>query len=124
MSIKVENRPWGFFEQFTLNEPCTVKILYISPNMRLSKQYHCNRTELWQILRGSALATCNGEKRILTVGDTITIPRGAIHRLKGRNEGATILEISFGDFDELDIVRIEDDHGRDDNTKSICVIEG
>lgn len=126
MSIIIENRPWGSFEQFTLNEPSTVKILHVSRYKRLSKQYHHRRTEFWKILKGSVLATCNGKEMILTTGESLTIPRGAIHRLQGLDEEAIVLEISFGHFDESDIVRIEDDHGREaevsDMPKGICVV--
>jgi mannose-6-phosphate isomerase len=47
------------------------------------------------------------------VGEKIFIPRGTVHRLytEGENE-VRILEISFGEFDEEDIVRLDDVYGR------------
>ncbi|MFL6368329.1 MAG: mannose-6-phosphate isomerase, partial [Nitrososphaeraceae archaeon] len=38
MNIYSEDRPWGRFEKFHENEPCTVKLIYINPNSRLSLQ--------------------------------------------------------------------------------------
>ena len=45
--------------------------------------------------------------------EKLFIPRETIHRLSadGKNE-VRILEISFGEFDENDIVRLEDVYGR------------
>jgi mannose-1-phosphate guanylyltransferase len=42
----------------------------------------------------------------------VTVPKKAIHRLIGAGTDAIILEISTGDFDEKDIVRLEDDYSR------------
>jgi mannose-6-phosphate isomerase len=43
---KVE-KPWGNYEKYTHNLPCTVKILTVAPGGTLSRQYHYNRDELW-----------------------------------------------------------------------------
>ena len=47
----------------------------------------------------------------LGVGDTVSIPQGVLHRLES-TEGADILEVAKGTFDEGDIVRVEDDYSR------------
>ena len=53
-----------------------------------------------------------GEKEMkLKENETINIPLGARHRIKAL-EDCIILEISYGNFDENDIVRIEDDYNR------------
>jgi mannose-1-phosphate guanylyltransferase len=52
------------------------------------------------------------EKKIRKEGDEVIIPRKTIHRLEGANADAIILEISTGDFDEKDIIRLEDDYNR------------
>jgi hypothetical protein len=45
--------------------------------------------------------------------ETVFIPRGTVHRLSCVGENpARILEVSFGVFDEDDIVRLEDAYGR------------
>jgi mannose-6-phosphate isomerase len=47
------------------------------------------------------------------VGEKVFIPRGTVHRLSTSGEGEVrILEISFGEFDEEDIVRLDDVYGR------------
>ena len=107
-----EDRPWGSFETFTVNEPSTVKILRVSANMRFSLQKHEHRSEWWRVIEGSGIAQVGEEERTITVGDTIEIPVGSLHRLTGGENGIAVLEISFGTFDENDIIRTEDDFGR------------
>jgi hypothetical protein len=48
----------------------------------------------------------------LQTGESITIPKKATHRLIGDGTDAVILEIATGEFDESDIVRLEDDYKR------------
>ena len=113
MEVYTEKRPWGSFEKFNENERCTVKLLYIEPDSRLSLQYHNNRKEFWKIVKGSAKVEVQNEKSSLKEGDDIIIPPGARHRIQASNIGCIVLEISYGSFDENDIVRIEDDYDRD-----------
>ena len=47
-------------------------------------------------------------------GDNISIGSKSHHRIKALASGCTVLEISYGHFDEDDIVRIEDDFNRID----------
>ncbi len=111
--VIVENRPWGHFERFTLNEACTVKLIYLDANKRLSLQYHSNRSEFWKIVKGPVKVQIGNDTRILQTGETITIPRKAIHRLSAERVDAIVLEIATGSFDESDIVRLEDDYKRE-----------
>ena len=107
-----EKRPWGRFERFTLNEKCTVKLVYVEGDKRLSLQYHNNRTEFWKVISGPIKVQIGDETKTLQAGDTITIPQKVTHRMIGDGKDAIILEISFGDFDESDIVRLQDDYKR------------
>lgn len=106
-----EQRPWGSFELFTLDEKSTVKLVNVNSGKRLSLQYHSKRSEFWKVVVGKIEVTLNSAKIILKKGETITIPVGAIHRITGIAD-SIILEISFGEFNEKDIVRLDDDFGR------------
>jgi mannose-6-phosphate isomerase len=112
MKIYSESRPWGKFEKFHENKPCTVKLIYVIANSRLSLQYHKKRSEFWKVIKGSARVEINEKTIILEEGETITIPRQARHRVLARESECIILEIAYGRFDENDIVRIEDDYQR------------
>ena len=107
-----EKRPWGHFERYTLNEPCTVKMVYLDGSKRLSLQYHNNRSEFWKVVKGPVKVQIGEDLKVLQTGDSITIPEKAVHRLIGDGVDAVILEISRGEFDESDIVRLEDDYRR------------
>ena len=107
-----EIRPWGYFERFVLNTQCTVKLVYVDPEKRLSLQYHRNRSEFWKVVKGPVKVQVDDKTMILQTGESITVPQKATHRLIGAGTDGIILEISTGDFDESDIVRLEDDYKR------------
>jgi mannose-1-phosphate guanylyltransferase/mannose-6-phosphate isomerase len=110
--LKVD-KPWGRFEQYTHNLTSTVKIITVAPGGRLSRQYHHHRDEMWVVLDEGIEVELGEETRRPKPGDKLYIPRGTVHRLSGVGEAAArILEISFGEFDEEDIVRLEDVYGR------------
>jgi mannose-6-phosphate isomerase len=112
MKIYSEGRPWGGFEKFHENKPCTIKLIYINANSRLSLQYHKKRSEFWKVIKGTAKVELDGKTIILGEGETITIPRQAKHRIGALESECIILEIAYGRFDENDIVRLEDDYQR------------
>ncbi len=105
-------RPWGQFEQFTCNETTTVKILTINPNSSLSLQYHEKREEFWKVLGGNPKITIGTNIVIAKPGDEFLIHKLENHRIEATDNNVTILEIAYGDFDEEDIIRIEDIYGR------------
>ncbi len=113
MNSSTTKRPWGSFTRFTNNEPSTVKLLYINKGEEFSLQYHTHRKEFWKILEGSPE---------IIVGDTVThnpepgaefvIEPNTNHRISAPKDNVVVLEISTGQFDENDIVRLEDKYNR------------
>lgn len=112
MKIYSESRPWGRFEKFHENKSCTVKLIYVNANSRLSLQYHKKRSEFWKVIKGTAVVEIDKKTIVLKEGETITIPRQAKHRVLALESDCMILEIAYGRFDENDIVRLEDDYQR------------
>ena len=112
-SVKVE-KPWGSFERYTHNLASTVKIITVAPGGTLSSQYHHRRDELWVVLDAGARVELDGEAVCPGVGEELFIPRGTAHRLSAAEGGGPVrvLEVSFGEFEEGDIVRLEDAYGR------------
>jgi mannose-6-phosphate isomerase len=111
-TVKVE-KPWGYFEQYTHNLPCTVKIITVQAGGTLSRQYHKKRDELWVVLDPGARVELDAEVLHPEPEQKLFIPRQTVHRLSAVGEvEVRILEISFGEFDEDDIVRLEDVYGR------------
>ena len=107
-----EIRPWGTFERFTANEVSTVKIITVQPGEAFSLQKHAHRSEFWRILSGSATITVGDDQHEVAPGDQFFIPEETVHRAEAGKSGLQFLEISFGTFDEGDIVRLEDKYGR------------
>ncbi len=104
-------KPWGKFEEFTHNEKTTVKIITVKKGGILSLQSHRNRKELWVALDEGLVAMIGGKRKKLHIGQMAIVPRHARHRIMS-SRNARFLEISFGGFDENDIVRYEDAYGR------------
>jgi mannose-6-phosphate isomerase-like protein (cupin superfamily) len=107
-----EIRPWGNFERFTLNEATTVKIITVNAGEAISFQTHAHRDEFWRVLAGSGIIQIGQLHHDAVPGQDYFSPRGSEHRIEGGHDGLSILEIAFGDFDETDIVRLEDKYGR------------
>ncbi len=107
-----EKRPWGDFIEFTKNAPSTVKIITVNPGESLSLQHHKNRDEFWHVISGEGTATIGDTTSPLHTGSEHFISRGQAHRLAAASTTLVILEIALGEFDENDIVRLEDRYGR------------
>jgi cytidyltransferase-like protein len=115
-------RPWGEFYGWDSGEGWYLKTIYVKPGSRLSLQYHHHRSERWVLVQGDAIAI-TVEKGIekktpLKVGETFIVPKKLPHRLTSK-KGGTLVEVAVGKFDEDDIVRLQDDHGRAVKTRNL-----
>ena len=111
--IFTSERPWGTFQQFVSNETVTVKIITVEPGHRLSLQRHEHRGEMWHILDVPITVTVDDRTWSAEVGETVFVPRGAVHRMANMGDRpGRLLEVGFGFFDEADIERLEDDYSR------------
>lgn len=109
-------RPWGTYYGWDRGKGWNLKTVYVRPGKRLSLQYHRGRSEHWMLVEGDATATIQNpsglqETYSLRLGELFRVGRGMVHRLQSRR-GGVIVEVALGRFDEEDIVRLEDDHGR------------
>lgn len=114
-------RPWGFWEQFALNQICTVRLLTIFPDQCLSLHSHKLRDEFF-IALDDGIRLQVGDKTILAnSGDYILIPRLRRHRqMAPATHTVRALEVSFGHYDQVkDIIRYEDKYGRVDMDGSV-----
>jgi mannose-1-phosphate guanylyltransferase/mannose-6-phosphate isomerase len=109
--MKLVKKPWGNFKQFTLNEKSTVKILEVSPNSFLSLQKHKKRKEMWHFLTPGYIQIGNKKKQVKE-GSSVIINKNTLHRLYSKKFPVKVLEISYGNFDERDIIRLADKYNR------------
>jgi len=107
-----EERPWGSFIEFALNEPVTVKIITVKAGQAFSLQSHKKRAEFWRIISGGGTITIGDASSAIKPGGDYEIPPNTKHRIEASSHPVVILEVSRGDFDENDIVRFEDKYGR------------
>ena len=108
-------RPWGMY-RVLLETPYTkVKEIVINPMQRFSLQYHNHRSEVWTVVQGNGLVQLGSESEEIFTEDVIEIIEGEHHRMTAGEQGITFIEVQLsptGNFEENDIVRLEDDYGR------------
>jgi mannose-6-phosphate isomerase len=106
-------RPWGSFSQYAFNQDCTVSLMTVIPGQRLSLQSHTGRAELWIVLDDGAEVQVDQAVRSCVAGEEIWIQANSMHRLS--NPGThpvRVLEVAFGNWQQADITRYEDDYSR------------
>jgi len=108
-------RPWGYYDSLENKEGFQVKRLVVNPGAVLSLQKHAHRAEHWVCVQGKARITRNDEEFDLNVNESTYIAIGDVHRIANPyDEPAHIIEVQCGDYlGEDDIVRLEDDYGRE-----------
>ena len=114
-SPKYDERPWGNFTVLDESEGFKVKRIEVLPEKRLSYQKHAHRAEHWFVIKGTAHVTLNDEVFVVGSGEAIDIPLGAAHRVENKGgETMVFIEVQRGNYlGEDDIVRLQDDFGRD-----------
>ena len=106
-------RPWGFFKQYASNQDCTVSLMTVLPGQRLSLQSHAGRAELWIVMDDGAVVQVGEQEHVYHAGDEIWIPANEKHRLSCRGpKPVRVLEVAFGNWQQDDIQRYEDDYKR------------
>jgi mannose-1-phosphate guanylyltransferase/mannose-6-phosphate isomerase len=111
--VDVVERPWGSFKQFAFNQDCTVSLMTVLPGQRLSLQSHTGRAELWIVLDKGARVQVRDDIREYGAGAEIWIPANERHRLTcAGTEPVRVLEVAFGNWQQADITRYEDDFKR------------
>ena len=105
-------RPWGSFKQYAHNEIVTVTLMTVKSGQRLSLQSHTGRAELWIVLDEGAVVQLDDSLLRPKVGDEIWIRAGARHRLSSSGPEIRVLEVAFGNWQQEDITRYDDDYGR------------
>lgn len=114
MSERTE-RPWGWFDLHEEDDsnPYKVKTIYVDPNKQFSLQRHTQREEFWVIVEGDGIVTTSTYKCDVKRGSYIHIRKNEIHRMTAGEFGIKFIEVQVGSIcDESDIVRLEDDYGR------------
>jgi mannose-6-phosphate isomerase len=137
-----DQRPWGGFfvineedaskfidrffptldKQKLLSGKLSPKILLVAPGKKLSWQYHHRRAEVWKLIQGAAAIVrshtdVQGDSSPMILDTVVHLEQGERHRLVGTDQWGVVAEIWMhtdpqNPSDEEDIVRVEDDFGR------------
>lgn len=108
-------RPWGSFKQYAHNLDCTVSLMTVNPGQRLSLQSHTGRAELWIVLDDGAVVQVDDSVTEHKSGDEVWIPANSRHRLAcSGDKPVRVLEVAFGNWQQADIQRYDDDYARPD----------
>jgi mannose-6-phosphate isomerase len=110
-----EERPWGAWYVLDEGRGYKVKRIEVRPGARLSYQTHAQRSEHWTVVEGTATCVLDGVASEVPAGESIDVALGVAHRISNLgDDNLVVIEVQGGDYlGEDDIVRIEDDYGRD-----------
>jgi len=109
-----DHRPWGWFETLVIKGRFQVKRIFVKPGGALSLQSHHHRSEHWIVVEGTAKVTVDEQIKLVTEGQSIYIPLGAVHRMENPGKVPMVLiEVQTGAYlGEDDIIRYEDIYSR------------
>ncbi len=107
-------RPWGKYDLVDFGDCYQVKKITVKPDATLSLQKHQHRAEHWIVVTGTAKVTKGKETILLAENESIDIPIGIVHSLGNPGKvDLELIEIQTGSYlGEDDIIRIEDQYGR------------
>jgi mannose-6-phosphate isomerase len=115
------DKPWGHEEIWAHTERYVGKILVIEPGKRLSLQYHERKDETILVIRGTLRLHLEVEEGTVSTmdlapGERRRIPVGRRHRFEALEERVELVEVSTPELD--DVVRVEDDFGREGTSQA------
>lgn len=113
-----DERPWGGYIVTAVREEggeeVVEKNITVYGGQMLSVQSHVGRAELWTAVRGELTALLNGKAHTVPQGQSISIPKGAIHAMVNMGAEAIVVhEVQRGICREEDNNRYWDQSGRD-----------
>jgi len=108
------SRPWGHYTILEEGPRFKIKKIMVRPKQSLSLQMHYHRSEHWIVVKGTAHVTIGDQKKVVHEGESIFVPKSAIHRMMNPGKiPLEIIEVQVGEYlGEDDIVRLEDRYGR------------
>ncbi len=113
-TLPKDHRPWGWFESLVIGGRFQVKRIHVLAGAALSLQSHHPRSEHWLAVEGTAKVTVDDKVTLLTEGQSVYIPLGAVHRMENPGKVPMVLiEVQTGVYlGEDDIIRYEDIYAR------------
>ena len=109
------DKPWGHELIWVLTDRYCGKVIVIETGRRLSLQYHERKDESVYVISGRLRLHLEDDAGAMTVrelgpGDSARVPVGRRHRFEAA-ERVELIEVSTPELD--DVIRVEDDFGRE-----------
>lgn len=109
--------PWGSNQVLESKKENGVEIcikkITVKPGYMLSLQRHRGREELWAVEQGVLTVISNGERHDVPAGQSITLPKGAVHcMINSSDSPVTVIETQKGICREKDNIRLLDFNNR------------
>jgi mannose-6-phosphate isomerase-like protein (cupin superfamily) len=109
--------PWGSNQVLESKKENGVEIcikkITVKPGYMLSLQRHRGREELWAVEEGVLTVISNGERHDVPAGESITLPKGAVHcMINSSHAPVTVIETQTGICREKDNIRLLDFNNR------------
>jgi len=109
------DKPWGHELIWVLTDRYCGKVIVIETGQRLSLQYHERKDESVYVISGRLHLHLEDDAGVMTVrelgpGDSARVPVGRRHRFEAA-ERVELIEVSTPELD--DVIRVEDDFGRE-----------
>jgi mannose-6-phosphate isomerase-like protein (cupin superfamily) len=111
-------KPWGSELIWAVTDAYAGKLITIREGRRLSLQYHLEKDESIYVIEGRLLLHLEDDDGTIQIhtlepGDSVHIPPGRTHRFEAAVD-TKLIEVSTTELD--DVVRLEDDYGREGTT--------
>lgn len=111
------DKPWGYELRFSRTQRFAGKVLFITAGSQLSLQYHEQKEEAFLVQEGrlELVLGKGAEQRVETLepGEAWHVTPGTVHRFRAVTD-CLLFEVSTPELE--DVVRIEDDYGREGTT--------
>jgi mannose-6-phosphate isomerase-like protein (cupin superfamily) len=114
------DKPWGWELVWAETEQYVGKVLFVKTGESLSMQFHRVKDESWYVYSGRAKIELGDAGEAALKEEVVSAPAffhfrpGTVHRVTAI-EDTTIIEVSTAEVD--DIVRLEDNYGREGTTQ-------
>lgn len=102
--VMYAERTWGSFLMLDVQKnSLTVRVTLLKGHS-LNYHSHKHRDEIWTITKGKGVAIVDGERRLVTVGDIVRLPRESKHTVYAECD-LQIIEVQMGEiaFDDKEI---------------------
>jgi mannose-6-phosphate isomerase-like protein (cupin superfamily) len=113
------DKPWGYELRFARTDRYAGKVLFVKEGAQLSLQFHEHKDEAFFVQEGTLeLVLGRGaEQQVLRLhpGEARRIPPHTVHRFRALTD-VLLFEVSTPELE--DVVRLEDDYGREGTTDS------